>query len=158
MRARMERELTRPDPWEVKHLRGGLVDVEFIVQYLQLRHAPDRPELLEVNTARALEGLAAAGCLAAGDARTLAGALRLWHNLQGILRLTTGGAFVEADASEGLKAAIARAVGEASFASVRPRLDATAARVRALFTALVERPAASVAEKFKTEDAKETNR
>ncbi len=159
MRARMERELTRPDPWEVKHLRGGLVDVEFVVQYLLLRHGSDRPELLEVNTARALDGLAAAGLIGAGDADELAGALHLWHNLQGILRLTTGGTLVEADASEGLKAAIARAVGEAPFAAVRPRLDATAARVREIFARLIERPAASVAEKSaKQEETKEAGR
>ncbi len=159
MRARMERELTTGDPWEVKHLRGGLVDVEFIVQYLQLRHGHDRPEVLDVNTAAALAGLARAGLVADADARELADALRLWHNLQGILRLTTGGRFVEADAPEGLKAAIARAVGEAGFATVPARLDAAAKGVRARFAALVERPAAAVADRFaKAEETKEAGR
>jgi [glutamine synthetase] adenylyltransferase / [glutamine synthetase]-adenylyl-L-tyrosine phosphorylase len=143
----------------VKHLRGGLVDIEFIVQYLQLRHGHDRPDLLEVNTARALEALAQAGLIAAAAAAELADALRLWHNLQGILRLTTGGTFVEDDAPEGLKAAVARAVGEADFATVPARLDAASARVRAQFSSMIERPAEAMAGRFaKAEETKEAER
>ena len=159
MRTRMERELTKRDPWEVKHLRGGLVDVEFIVQYLQLRHGHDRPDLLHPNTTRALENLAGAALIDAAAAAELADALLLWHNLQGILRLTTGGRLVEDDAPEGLKTAIARAVGETGFASVPARRDETAARVRARFAEIIERSAESVADHFaKAEETKEAGR
>jgi glutamate-ammonia-ligase adenylyltransferase len=146
MRARMERELTRAgDIWEVKHLRGGLVDVEFIAQYLQLRHGHDHPEMLDVNTAAALGKLARAGLIAAGIAAELADALHLWRNVQGMLRLTTVGSFDAAAAPEGLQGALARAAGEDDFASVAARIEAAAARVRAHFAALIEQPAARVA-------------
>jgi glutamate-ammonia-ligase adenylyltransferase len=145
MRGRMERELTKPgDIWDVKHLRGGLVDVEFIAQYLQLRHAHERPELLDTNTGAALGKLARAGALDPSIAADLEAALHLWRNLQGMLRLTTTGAFDEAGATDGLKAAIARVAGAADFGQVAGLIRDTAARVRGHFEMLIEAPAAAL--------------
>jgi glutamate-ammonia-ligase adenylyltransferase len=48
---------------DVKSGIGGLRDVEFLVQGLQLVHAPDNPELLEGNTLLALDKLSGAGIL-----------------------------------------------------------------------------------------------
>ncbi|HRU05969.1 MAG TPA: glutamate-ammonia-ligase adenylyltransferase, partial [Candidatus Brocadiia bacterium] len=50
---------------DVKTGMGGLRDVEFLVQGLQLMRAPERPELLEGNTLKALKGLVQAGALPA---------------------------------------------------------------------------------------------
>jgi glutamate-ammonia-ligase adenylyltransferase len=146
MRARMERELTRPgDIWEVKHLRGGLVDVEFIVQYLELRHGADHPNVLDVNTGAALDKLARAGLIEAGIAEDLADALHLWRNVQGMLRLTTVGRFDAGAAPEGLRKALARAAGATNFDSVVGRIEAAASRVRRHFEALIEQQAARIA-------------
>jgi glutamate-ammonia-ligase adenylyltransferase len=38
MRQRMVDELFKGDPWDLKLKPGGLVDVEFVAQYLQLKH------------------------------------------------------------------------------------------------------------------------
>ena len=48
----MESELARETTSrrDFKTGRGGLLDVESVVQYLQLRHAVDHPELIEVRT------------------------------------------------------------------------------------------------------------
>ena len=46
MRERMRREHGTADIWSVKHLRGGLVDVEFIAQFIQLRDGADDPDVL----------------------------------------------------------------------------------------------------------------
>ncbi|MFH1123014.1 MAG: hypothetical protein V1758_05080, partial [Pseudomonadota bacterium] len=48
---------------DVKSGLGGLRDVEFLVQGLQLIHAPKRPELLEGNTMMAIDLLHEAGIL-----------------------------------------------------------------------------------------------
>ena len=68
---------TTGDVWNIKHFRGGLVDIEFIAQYLQLRHAADRPEILHQATAEVLRradgGRRAARC-GGGDA-----AARRWR-------------------------------------------------------------------------------
>jgi hypothetical protein len=61
-----------------------------------------------------------------------------------MLRLTTVGAFDEASASDGLKAAIARAAGATEFAEVAERIRGTADRVRGHFEMLIEAPAAAL--------------
>ncbi len=43
MRARIEKEKGTKDIWDLKQVRGGLVDLEFIAQYLQLVHAATAP-------------------------------------------------------------------------------------------------------------------
>ena len=49
-----------PRERDVKRVRGGLVEIEFIAQTLQLLNGERDPGILDVNTARALEKLAAA--------------------------------------------------------------------------------------------------
>jgi glutamate-ammonia-ligase adenylyltransferase len=64
MRARMERELAheRDHRLDLKTGRGGLLDVEFAVQFLQMRHGSDRSVRTQ-DTGEALDGLAAGGYL-----------------------------------------------------------------------------------------------
>src|SRR5262249_38784521 len=64
MRERIAKEKGTHDPWELKQVRGGLVDLEFIAQYLQLRHAATHPAIVDQNTLRALDKLSRAGLLA----------------------------------------------------------------------------------------------
>src|SRR4029077_10426481 len=65
MRRRMAQQYPTDRLWDVKHLAGGLVDIEFVVQYLILRHAAERPDLLIPNTDAALVALGRAGILPA---------------------------------------------------------------------------------------------
>ena len=70
MRRRIAEENPRPSPWDLKNRRGGLTDLEFIVQYLMLRHAATHPEVLQRCTIPALAELGTAGVLPArGTAR-----------------------------------------------------------------------------------------
>ena len=74
MRALIEKEKGTGDIWELKQVRGGLVDLEFIAQYLQLVHAHAHPEVLSTNTVDALVNLERAGLLSApGGGRPAAG-------------------------------------------------------------------------------------
>jgi [glutamine synthetase] adenylyltransferase / [glutamine synthetase]-adenylyl-L-tyrosine phosphorylase len=56
---------------DVKSGLGGIRDLEFMVQGLQLMHAPQNPGLIEGNTLRALVRLTEAGVLEAGEAAQL---------------------------------------------------------------------------------------
>ncbi len=40
MRERIEKEHPPENNWDLKYIRGGLTDIDFIAQYLVLRHAP----------------------------------------------------------------------------------------------------------------------
>ncbi|HTI86086.1 MAG TPA: bifunctional [glutamine synthetase] adenylyltransferase/[glutamine synthetase]-adenylyl-L-tyrosine phosphorylase [Alphaproteobacteria bacterium] len=141
MRRRIREAHPGLSPWEVKYRRGGLVDVEFIAQYLILAAAARHPEVISGSTAVAYEKLAAAGAIASDAAATLKVAGRLWRTLQGLLRLTVEGPFQEADAPEGLKAVLARATGAEDFAALKAAMEETAGEVARQYDALIERPA-----------------
>jgi glutamate-ammonia-ligase adenylyltransferase len=140
MRERIAESHRTPSFWNVKHRRGGLVDIEFIAQYLLLREAPARPELLRRNTMAALEAMGAAGILDAATAATLMTALRLWHNVQQMLKLTTFDQEIdEADAAPSFLALMARSGGAIDFAALKRDMDENAARAFALYRTIVER-------------------
>ena len=58
------------DPFDVQHVRGGLVDLESLAQYLRLRHAHESPEVLVGATASCLEALGATGLIPEQEARS----------------------------------------------------------------------------------------
>ncbi len=144
MRERLERGHPAKSIWDVKYTRGGLVDVEFIAQYLQLRHGREHPEVLSTSTTGALERLGEAGLLEPRVASGLIRANRLWRNIQGMLRLTVEGLFIEAEAPAGLKAAVARAADRQDFDALKDEMTATAEWVHAMFIELIANPARSV--------------
>src|ERR1700724_1096301 len=63
MRAAIAKEKGDADRWDLKYAAGGLIDIEFIAQYLQLVHAAALPEILDTSTARTLEKAARPGIL-----------------------------------------------------------------------------------------------
>ncbi len=138
MRRRMAESHAAASPWRLKYWRGGLVDAEFIIQFLQLRHAHAHPEVIEGNTARACEKLAAAGALDGEEARMLANAVRLFRDIQALLRLTVDDAFDPATAPKALKDRLAQIGGTETFEDLEALLEDTGAGVRALFSRLLE--------------------
>jgi glutamate-ammonia-ligase adenylyltransferase len=89
LRARMERELARESHEQVniKTGRGGLVDIEFITQMLQLRHGTEHPAVRARATPAALAALRAEGVLPAADAELLTAGYRFLRRLENRLRL-----------------------------------------------------------------------
>jgi len=80
VKARVESERLPRGADPARHLklgRGGLSDVEWLVQLIQLQHAGKHPELRTTSTVEALEAAAALGLLEKGDAQLLAAAWRL---------------------------------------------------------------------------------
>ncbi|MBX9592101.1 MAG: bifunctional [glutamine synthetase] adenylyltransferase/[glutamine synthetase]-adenylyl-L-tyrosine phosphorylase [Hyphomonadaceae bacterium] len=137
MRARIEKEKGTRDIWDLKQARGGLVDLEFIAQYLQLVHAADHPDILSPNTVTALTKLGRAGLLPSAAADVLLPAARLFHNVTQVLRLCLDGPFVPERAPHGLKALLARAGEAPDFARLEADLAARQAEVVRLFNELI---------------------
>jgi glutamate-ammonia-ligase adenylyltransferase len=88
-RRRMEVELTKEKAGElhVKLGSGGIVDIEFIAQFLQLAYGAAQPAVRVGNTLRALEAGARAGLLAERDAEHLGDSYRFLRNVQNRLRV-----------------------------------------------------------------------
>ncbi len=141
MRERVFKELGSDALWDIKHGRGGLVDLEFIAQALQLIHAYRKPKLLDPNTHNVFEKLGDAGVITRETARQLVGASDLYHNLTQILRIAVDGPFKPENASEALRNRLCRAVDLASFSVVERELAATMREVDEAFGKLVERQA-----------------
>ena len=110
MRFRIYKEHGSDNPWNVKHCRGGLVELEFVVQFLVLRHGPAHPALRHPDTRQVLAEAKAAGLIEEERGRRLLQALDLLHALQAVLRLSMATRrFDPAKAPEGLKEALVRA-------------------------------------------------
>jgi [glutamine synthetase] adenylyltransferase / [glutamine synthetase]-adenylyl-L-tyrosine phosphorylase len=137
MRQRISAEKGTDNIWDLKQVRGGLVDIEFIAQHLQLVHAAAHPEVLDQSTAAALNKLARAGLLEPGAADVLIPATRLLGDLTQILRLCLEGKFDPGAAPHGLKELLARAGDAPSFAALEQRLRDTLGAVAARFDRLV---------------------
>ena len=137
MRAAIATDKGDSERWNLKYVKGGLIDLEFIAQYLQLVHAHEKPDILDTSTARALDKAARLGVLSAEDADVLRPAVRLYQNLTQILRLCLSGPFDPKSAGPGLLGLLARAADVPDFATLEAHLAETQARVRASFVRIL---------------------
>ena len=128
------------DIWDIKQVAGGLVDVEFIAQYLMLAHAHVDPDVLSTNTIDALERLAERGFLSAADRDCLIPAATLYGRLTQVLRLAQEGSFNPAEAEAPLKDLLARAADLPSFSMLQAQLRDTEKAVRKCFVMLIGKP------------------
>ncbi len=142
MRRRIAAEHGSDDPLAVKHVAGGVVDAEFIAQFLTLRDAARHPEILRGSGFGVFDRLRDAGALTAAAAATLTAAADLYYNVQAMQRLSLSGPLTADGAPEGLRRALARAGGAVDFAGLTAKLRETQARVRALFESIVVAAAA----------------
>jgi len=142
MRERIDRERGRTGSGAVniKTGRGGLVDVEFLVQMLQLRHGAEHEELRTPATAAAISRLAAAGLLAPEDARTLAEGRRFLRALEARLRLERDQPVEAMDTDPAALLALARRLGYGGTdAAAAAALHADHDRHRAALRAVYDR-------------------
>lgn len=137
MRARIAKEFPSTDLWNLKHVRGGLVDLEFICQYLQLIHGRDHPEVLHPHTRTLLMKIAEAGLLPAETADMLVAAISLTLNLTQVVRICIEGDFKAKDATPSLKGLLARAGNAPTFEILEAQLRDAQADVYAAFERIV---------------------
>lgn len=137
MRGRMARELRPHGRWDVKLRPGGLIDIEFIAQALQLIHNGASGFHGSQTTRVTLQRLGNAGFLAGPDARLLIEAEHLWRTIQGMLRMTVGPTEAEAlptaSAEPLLRAAAKAGVAAVDCAELLHKSDLVAQQVRSMF-------------------------
>jgi glutamate-ammonia-ligase adenylyltransferase len=85
MRQRLED--TAASAGDLKRGPGGLVDIEFLVQMLQLQHARSNPDLRVSNTLVGLRALYRAGLISVDDFELFDASYRLLRRIEGRLRL-----------------------------------------------------------------------
>jgi [glutamine synthetase] adenylyltransferase / [glutamine synthetase]-adenylyl-L-tyrosine phosphorylase len=92
LRQRQRNELVVHGAVDAKYSQGGLVDIEYTVQYLQLRHGATLPTLRTPNTLAALQALSHAGIVSATVYQALRDAYIFLRRLIDALRLARGNA------------------------------------------------------------------
>ncbi len=139
MRALIASEKGDRDPWDLKLVKGGLMDIEFVAQHLSLAFAHARPGILDVSTRRVIDKAGAAGLLSAGEVETLVEAHRLYTDATQFMRLAIAGPFDPARAAAGVKRRIAAATGFPDFEAFVAAIDEARKKVREAFEAILGR-------------------
>jgi [glutamine synthetase] adenylyltransferase / [glutamine synthetase]-adenylyl-L-tyrosine phosphorylase len=138
MRRAIALEKGEDDLWDLKYVAGGLVDIDFIAQYLQLAHGADKPDILDVNTLHVLDNAGGLGVLPPASVEILRSAALLYHDLTQILRLCVNEKFNPETAGEDLLQIMARAGDAPDFSSLQARVRETQVEVRRVFQAVIE--------------------
>ncbi len=133
MRRALAKEKGDQDCWDLKYAAGGLMDIEFIAQYLQLIHAATVPDILDTSTVRVLDKAFRLGLLPVEDAEVLRPAARLYQDLTQILRLCLPAGFDPKSAAPGLLRLLARAADVPDFATLDAFIAETEGKVRESF-------------------------
>jgi [glutamine synthetase] adenylyltransferase / [glutamine synthetase]-adenylyl-L-tyrosine phosphorylase len=133
MREKLAAQFPGRNRWDLKFAPGGLVDIEFIAQALQLQHAHAHPDVLQTNTIAALAALGLARVLDPRQSRVLIEAARLQQSLTQVLRIAIDDTLESESATEGLKALLARAGDAADFTILELELARAQDGARAIF-------------------------
>jgi glutamate-ammonia-ligase adenylyltransferase len=123
MRIRIADEFPGTGIWSLKFVRGGLLDLEFIAQALQLTTADKTPSVLHRPTASVFETL--------GDeqiggqvAQLLAETTRLFQDIEGLFRLCLEGAPTDETIPPGLVRALCRVANMPDLPTLKAELVA----------------------------------
>jgi len=133
MQTRLHKEHAGAPLWALKHHPGGIMDLEFICQYLKLIHAPDIPDVLGTNTIESLRKLAGHNLLEKDVADNLIAAMSLYLNLQGLIRLSLKDRQVSDDIPTALKQALAVAGKQKNFEELSEHIHETQHYVSKVF-------------------------
>ena len=137
MRERIRTEIIEGGGNSIKHRQGGLLDAEFMAQFLQLTHAAEHRELLLRDAHAVFVKAGELGLISGAMAEDLAEAIHYWRNLQGMLLLANDDNRPEMD----MDRAVAGTLGSGSqgvlYSSFVKSIEDTASRVSAHFESLL---------------------
>lgn len=144
MRKRMAEERGGPARGvDIKLAPGGMGDIEFLVQYLQLREGRERPSVRCGHTLEALRALGAEGLLAPEDSRALEDSYRFLRRVENRLRIVADRSVTTLPTSPVRLERLARRLGQApnGRGPARERflaeVRAHTTRVRSLYTKIL---------------------
>lgn len=124
MRSRIAREFPTQNPWALKHHRGGMVDMDFLAQYLVLRHGAAHPQIWHRGARAVFEAAAELQLLDATLATQLVEAKKYLSDLLSLLRLSAPGGLIQDDAPAGLKRLLVDAMHAPDFEHLKEKMVA----------------------------------
>jgi glutamate-ammonia-ligase adenylyltransferase len=136
MRQLLEEERPPKGDWDLKLSPGGLVDIEFAAQFLQLAHAAEGGPL-DPNTAHALSVIEARRLAPAEPLAALQAAWRLQQDLTQLLKVALEDGADPAGEPPAFRKLLARAGGARDFKALRGKLAKAQCAARRAYDALV---------------------
>jgi glutamate-ammonia-ligase adenylyltransferase len=138
MRELVDNEKPPVNMWDLKLIPGGVIDIEFIAQYLTLV-APSRDAMVTVNGLNTGDALKALGDLMpSGDLDTCLEAFSLYTELSQLIRLCVDGIFDPKEAPAGLIELVCRAGDCPDIKTLESEVKRLSKAVRKIFQAAVK--------------------
>lgn len=133
IRAKIEQQYGSFNIWDIKYVQGGLIDLEFIAQFLQLKHAHKHPDILNVNTKRVFSQLIKEQIITEQEGQKFTEAITLFLSLQSLLRLASDNISDRFFMSEAIKQELVRLTDYSSFEEIEQTLTNTQQQVNTYF-------------------------
>ena len=150
MRRKLEEEFGTDNPWHIKQVRGGLLDLEFISQYWQLLWARDHKDILSPHTVQVFRKLKEIGLVKESVADGLIEACELLGAVRGFLSQCFGGDFHPREqGSSGVRLALAKAAGLGTFDILEESLLKVEQDVRKRYGEIIDEPASRLTDSGK---------
>ncbi len=137
IRQRIDDEKGSADHWEIKTAVGGLIDVEFVAQFLQLINASKSDKVLNRHTIGALQAQMDFGFLESAVGETLIEAGKLYQDITQVMRLCITEKRDVASAPTGFQALLTRATGLPDFKTLDAHLMKTQSDVQKIVSDLL---------------------
>lgn len=139
MRNRVEKEYGTQNQWDIKYVRGGLMDVDFIVQYLMLCHAPNIGFKGNGSAENMLNELFQNQKIDKVQHAALSGAIDFLTRIFSMLRLCVDRAFDGKNVMPGLQKLLCASVNITGFSELEKQLIAVEQTVRNHYNQLLEK-------------------
>ncbi len=139
MRELIDKEKAPENGWDLKLIPGGVIDIEFIAQYLALI-APAKGDAVKVNGLNTGEALKALGgrLMAPADLDTCIEAFNLYTELSQLIRLCIDGLFDPKEAPSGLVELVCRAGDCPDIKTLESEVKRLSKAVRKIFQAVLK--------------------
>lgn len=138
MRARIAKQFPTQNPWALKHIRGGMVDMDFIAQYMVLRYAAEHPSIWHRSARQVYEAAQTDGIIASDITAPLIEAKKFLSDLMSLLRLSASGGLITDDAPIGLKNLLTECMRVEHFSALKETLLTLEANVTQAFERMAQ--------------------
>ncbi len=115
MREKIDSEHSTKNHLDIKYVRGGLIDLEFIIQYLQLLNASDFPDIIDGNIHSALDKIDHFGLISKEQNKILKKAAIFLLKTQSIIRLIANITPKEETITKGMRIALSNILNDSDI-------------------------------------------
>jgi [glutamine synthetase] adenylyltransferase / [glutamine synthetase]-adenylyl-L-tyrosine phosphorylase len=143
---------------DIKSLEGGLVSLEFIVQFLHLSVAEKHPDSIMYDLPTFISSLPNLSTLTEPQSRLLSEAWYLYVGLQAVVRLSTGPKANYEDLANSTKSTLASVFGEKDLENAQAKLQLLCKEIAQLYNVLIAEEATKASESDPVDEGPVWNR